>query len=144
MLSIATTKEWWKRNETDIIIAVAFMLLAFFAFLVGRISSQAGEKEPIVIRVPDSVLQKQAEMDKIDLTELAFPKSPQNAAAPSHLSSISTAEQKGQYVASRNGTYYFAANSLMAARIKPQNRVWFQSPQDAETKGYKPSRDLAQ
>ena len=44
-----------------------------------------------------------------------------------------------KYVASKNGKLYYPVNCKGANRIKPDNRVWFDTVTDAEKSGYTPS-----
>ncbi len=46
---------------------------------------------------------------------------------------------KGKYVASRSGSFYYLPSCAGAKRIKEKNQVWFQSKDDAEARGLKPS-----
>ena len=46
---------------------------------------------------------------------------------------------KGEYVASRSGSFYYLPSCAGAKRIKEKNQVWFQSKDDAEARGLKPS-----
>lgn len=46
---------------------------------------------------------------------------------------------KGKYVASRSGSFYYLPTCSGAKRIKEKNQVWFQSKDDAEARGLKPS-----
>ncbi len=49
---------------------------------------------------------------------------------------------KGEYVASKWGKYFYSPRCREARRIKPKNRVWFNSWAEAEKAGYKPHRCL--
>ena len=45
----------------------------------------------------------------------------------------------GTYVASKNGTKYYLPSCSGAGRIKDENRVWFQTADDALAAGYTPA-----
>ena|SRR3989344_8353376 len=47
----------------------------------------------------------------------------------------------GNFVASVNGKAYYPANCEAAKRIKEENRIWFNSPKEAEADGYKPAQN---
>ena len=47
--------------------------------------------------------------------------------------------KKGSYVASQNGTKYYALSCATANRIKEENRVYFDSTTQAENAGYSKS-----
>lgn len=55
-------------------------------------------------------------------------------AAPTALVSTS-----GIYMASKNGTKYYLPSCGGSKRIKPENRVWFQTKAEAEAAGYGPA-----
>jgi hypothetical protein len=143
MLSIAEIKSWWKRCETDVLIAVAFVLASTAAFLAGRISVLSQSNNPVVISVPESVTTAENNMASSmpDLVGLAMPGGGNTSA--SSQAGIPAAERKGEYVASKNGKYFYTADMYMATRIKAQNRVWFSSRAEAEARGFEPYKDLA-
>ncbi len=45
----------------------------------------------------------------------------------------------GIYVASKNGTKYYLPSCSGAGRIKDENKVWFQTVEDAVAAGYTPA-----
>ncbi len=45
----------------------------------------------------------------------------------------------GKYVASKTGTRYYLPSCSSANRIKPENRVWFASKEEAEAAGLGPA-----
>ena len=51
----------------------------------------------------------------------------------------SSSQEKGQYVASKNGTKYYFVWCSGVSRIKDENKVFFQKKEDAEVLGYEPS-----
>ncbi len=46
------------------------------------------------------------------------------------------------YVGSKNSNIYHPVGSSAANRIAPQNKVFFTSKEDAESKGYKPGKEV--
>lgn len=48
-------------------------------------------------------------------------------------------EIEGKYVASRSGGFYYLPTCSGAKRIKEKNQIWFQSREEAEARGLKPS-----
>ncbi|HYE23103.1 MAG TPA: Ada metal-binding domain-containing protein [Candidatus Paceibacterota bacterium] len=49
--------------------------------------------------------------------------------------------QGGQYVASKSGEAYYLPWCGGVSRIKEENRVWFDSKEEAEAKGYRPAKN---
>lgn len=48
--------------------------------------------------------------------------------------------QTGKYVGSRGGTSYYLPSCSGAKRISEKNKIWFQTKEEAERLGYKPSK----
>lgn len=46
---------------------------------------------------------------------------------------------KGKYLASRSGSFYYLPACSGAKRIKEKNIVWFQTREDAESRGLRPA-----
>jgi len=53
---------------------------------------------------------------------------------------LDTSKEKGDYVASKNGTKYYFAWCSAASRIKDENKVYFKTKELAEAKGLEPSK----
>lgn len=59
---------------------------------------------------------------------------------PSEIKKIALQKPEGaQFLASKNGTRYYLPNCSGAGRIKPENRVWFKTREDAEAAGLTPA-----
>ena len=138
MLSTPKIKAWWKKNEADFTLGIGVFLLILLAFLVGRISMLSQEKNPLIIEVPNTILEKQAEIQQGSLIKLALP----GTDSTTRSFSIPKDKRRGEYVASRHGKYYYAPDTIGVERIKPQNYIWFNSRAEAEAKGYKPAKGL--
>lgn len=46
---------------------------------------------------------------------------------------------QGAYAGSKNGTKYYTPDCAGLERIKPENRIWFQTVEDATLQGYTPA-----
>ena len=109
-------------NNLTLIYILIIIIVGLCSFLLGRLSALNGVKsteEGISIVQTDNVSQ----ITKNDVN-------PQSQA-------IIIGE--GKYVASKNGKLYYPVNCKGANRIKPDNRVWFDTVTDAEKSGYTPS-----
>lgn len=109
-------------NNLTLIYILIIIIVGLCSFLLGRLSALNGVKskeEGISIVQTDNVSQ----ITKNDVK-------PQSQA-------IIIGE--GKYVASKNGKLYYPVNCKGANRIKPDNRVWFDTVTDAEKSGYTPS-----
>lgn len=68
---------------------------------------------------------------------------PMLAASPEFASLPEEATSKGEYVASRSGSFYYLPSCSSAKRIKEKNQVWFASKEDAEARGLKPASNCS-
>lgn len=50
----------------------------------------------------------------------------------------------GNFLASINGNTYYPKNCAAANRIKEENRIWFNTKEEAEAQGYKPAQNCTQ
>ncbi len=50
----------------------------------------------------------------------------------------------GNFLASINGKAYYPKDCAAANRIKEENRIWFNTKEEAEAQGYKPAQNCAQ
>jgi hypothetical protein len=89
-------------------VVLLLILVSIASFGLGRLSSQAESKSPVVVEMHE-----------------------QAASA-----SVSV---EGRYVASQNGSKYHFPWCPSAQRISEQNKVWFDSKEEAERAGYTPA-----
>jgi len=93
---------------------INFFLLAVLSFGLGRLSKIDEAREPVRIESADLKAQ----------------------VAGSELPEIKTS---GQLVGSKNGDKYHYPWCAGAARIKEENKIWFQNIEEAERAGYTPA-----
>lgn len=119
-------KEYARAHQTDLFLAGLIFLASVGSFGLGRLSAIWPEKQPLVItqnaelRTPTVVAAEKNE------TVGGLALSVQNSAS-------------GKYVASKNGSAYHYPWCSGAKRIKEENKIWFQTKEEAEAKGYKPA-----
>lgn len=63
----------------------------------------------------------------------------QSAPGPAPVTAAALPSGTGKYVASKNGTRYYLPTCGGVNRIKPENRVWFKTKEEAEAKGLTPA-----
>lgn len=117
-------KSWCEENKSDIFIAVIIFLASITGFGLGRLSVLWPEKPPIRI---------------LDVKEgIGTQNTPQPVA---NSAPIPTAKNKypARYLASKSGSYYHYPWCAGAQKIKEENKVWFNTKEEAEAKGYKPA-----
>lgn len=119
-------KEYFKKikpYETDLVISLTIILVAFLSFGLGRLSKIEENKIPITIEnIGASVLRAQSTQ--------SLSKTPQFGDLVSKLGTI---------VASKNGTKYHFPWCSGALRIKDENKIWFESEDEAKKAGYGPA-----
>jgi methylphosphotriester-DNA--protein-cysteine methyltransferase len=49
----------------------------------------------------------------------------------------------GNFVASINGKAYYPIGCKASERIKEENRVWFETTEEAESQGYQPAKNCS-
>lgn len=103
--------------------ALAVVLVGVAAFGLGRLSVLHEQKGGVRIYAPQPAAVGEARV-------LAMP----TAEAPKR--PVPLPNQPKNFVASKNGTKYYAAGCSGAGRIKQENQVWFGSIEDAEAAGY--------
>lgn len=113
-------------RQGDLFLAGLIVLVSIGSFGLGRLSAIWPEKQPLAIMQNDKLqMPKTASASPIGSADnLAF--GIQNSAL-------------GKYVASKNGSAYHYPWCSGAKRIKEENKIWFQTKEEAEAKGYKPA-----
>ena len=122
-------KSLYEANKQDLCIATIIFLVGMASFGLGRLSVLWPKKEPITIEWINAEGQKTKEAS-VFVTE-------QKDSLPSSLGLGLSA--KGKYVASKNGTAYHLPWCAGALKIKEENKIWFETKEDATKAGYKPA-----
>tara|TARA_Y100000310_G_C20449060_1_gene699794 strand:- start:42 stop:419 length:378 start_codon:yes stop_codon:yes gene_type:complete len=112
------------KNQDKIVNLVAFILVFVIAFLIGRLS--IGERV------------REISVSRLDIIKSEVINSVGETVRNDSGNAVNNAE-KGQFVGSRNSDKYHPLDCSWAKRIKPENRIWFQSKEEAEKMGYSPS-----
>lgn len=116
-------KNWVIANENSLVLAIGILLIAIIGFGLGALwQGSKAEKAPIVVDKSKSAFNKQNQEEGIVNQEQKT-----NIAA------------NILYVASKNGTSYHLPNCPGAKQIKPENKIEFNSKEEAEKAGYKPA-----
>lgn len=111
-------KTWFKENKSDILIAVFIFLISLASFGLGRLSILWPEKEPVTITSDElRTMNAPDQKEKVN----------------------SSLTVKVLYVASKSGTSYHYPWCAGALKIKEENKIWFQTKGEAESRGYKPA-----
>lgn len=115
MEKIKKVKEFIGRNKKELFISASFILIAFIAFGLGRMSTLDEQKYPIwfeevgeekITTAKSQIVNNETQVDKV-------------------------------LVGSRNSDIYYYTWCSGAKRIKQENKIYFSSKQEAEKAGYK-------
>lgn len=123
-------KEFAKENARDLYVAAIIFMVGVSSFGLGRLSVLWPKKEPIRV-----------EERKPETLETGLPagsKNPGNNLGANVKNSIKRT-LAGKYVASKSGSAYHFPWCPGAQRIKEENKIWFDSKEEAESRGYKPA-----
>ena len=121
-------KSFFEDNKSDLFVAAAVFLVGLGGFGLGRLSAKWPEKKPIVIENSELGSMNQALKQAKIATDGKTPNS----------SSVNP-DSRGKYVASKSGTAYHFPWCAGAQKIKETNKIWFQTKEEAEGRGYKPA-----
>lgn len=120
-------KSFISENKSDLYIAAIIFLVGLSSFGLGRLSVLWPEKEPITITNQEAGIMNYGTNKKTE------------NAANNPNSSLIIPDSSGRYVASKNGTAYHYPWCPSALKIKEENKVWFNTKEEAEKAGYKPA-----
>ncbi len=119
---IPEIKQFFKDNEADIVLVIGVILISLISFgggwLLGKSSSssETSFKEPIIEQISPEQL---------------------NAS----LGKVTESKKEYKFVASKNGKFYYYPWCPGVERIKEENKIYFNSKQEAEKAGYKPAKN---
>ena len=113
-------------SKTDLFTALVIFLIGMAGFGLGRLSAVWPEKKPIQI-INNQLSTTNSEEEKEKTPSSSSP------------ASLSDAISQRRYVASKSGTAYHFPWCPGALRIKEENKIWFETKEEAEKKGYKPA-----
>lgn len=122
--------EGWKAKLTDLLqgkyfVPAIIVLVAIIAFALGRISGLQDKKMPVRVISNNSLLAPLLQQER---------ETGQTAAVGASM--VGNSEQ---VVASKNGTKYHYPWCAGAKQISDQNKVTFNSIEEAQAKGYTPA-----
>ena len=104
---------FYERNKEDLVLGVAVSVISLISFGAGLLASENRiPPEPITIISAGSAGKEQTPEESVS---------------------------SGIFLASISGTKYYLPECSGAARIKEENRIWFDTREDAEKAGYEPA-----
>lgn len=116
----------------DIFILVLIFLVGIGAFMLGQ-HAAFEEKRAGELRIVGEAKESTPQLQESTATGPGMiSKNPQPEI-------ISIAKPDGMYVGSRSGTMYHLPWCSGAKRIREENKIWFESREEAANKGYRPA-----
>lgn len=115
--------------------AVLILAIAGFAFYCGMLyGGSSGERAQTGIELrcaPEVLASLTVPVDKLG----------QGSAQGTVLGTTTSSSDTptGAFAGSKNGTKYYTPGCPGLERIKPENRIWFQTAEDATLQGYTPA-----
>jgi hypothetical protein len=111
------------KNSEIVLLIISAILIGGIAYFIGKIQTLESQPNTIQVVYPDAIAIKK---DTINTS---------NQAAASINSTIETKLQTGKIIASKNGKRYYYESCSGVNRIKPENRIYFDTKEQAEAKG---------
>lgn len=108
-----------KTRQHDIFLGSCIVLISFISYNLGQINSL--KKTPISVKNSTKI--------KADIFDATNSKQNQNPKSPPQ-------KLDTRVVVSKNSDKYHFAWCSGAKRIKPENQIWFDSVQEAKSRGY--------
>jgi hypothetical protein len=119
------------RKVREALLLAAVALLGVTAFGLGRLSATEQGKEPVALC---------EHVTPLAVQQAPLPAVSETAAVASAVNAPTTGTKNtGKYVASKNGATYNFPWCSGAARIKEENKVWFDTKEAAVAAGYRPA-----
>ena len=127
-------------SKTDLFTALIIFLIGMSGFGLGRLSAVWPDKQPIRIMNPAEGEARQGRQESgiMNQGKGKSGDSPEITSTKDESASLLNTS-KGKYVASKSGTAYHFPWCPGALRIKEENKVWFDTKEEAEKRGYKPA-----
>lgn len=107
----------------DLFLIITIILVALVFFGIGRLTSP--KSEPILIQ----------NLDKASVEDLS-PYAPERASEDRKIP-----DYEGKVLGSINSDKYHLPECPGAKQISEKNKIWFDSPEEAEKTGYKPAQN---
>lgn len=114
----------------DIYLVLLVFLVGLGSFGLGRLSGLSDTQPDVrICRLDDTSLSQTSDA----------PSEPTSVPQITETSLEASASAAGSYVASKNGKAYHLPWCSGAQRIKPENKIWFKTKEEAQSAGYAPA-----
>lgn len=116
-------------EEADVVLVLIIMMTAVCSFALGRYSVTERTSSTSTFNTQPATYTESKKVSETKKGELY-------SAEESSITNIPT---EGAYVASKSGTKYHLPWCAGAKQIKNENKIWFDTKEDAESAGYAPA-----
>jgi len=123
-------KVFWRAHQNKVILTIGGVLLAIASFGAGRLTVLE-KSEPVVIEDP---VEQVSQCPKCAVNK-------ETADDAEEEDEDEEEVEQGDYVASKNGSKYYLTTCSGANRIKEENKVWFDTVDEAKAEGYEPAKN---
>lgn len=124
----------------NLALILLIILVIGLAYYAGVLQGKRGQVATVELSCTEDTLSKlEVPLERIASktgSKITLPLDQLTASATKQ----SQAVPKGKYVGSKNGTKYYLPTCATVKRIKLENYVWFDSPEDATLQGYTPGK----
>ena len=129
-------KSWLGRVPDGVLTAAVVILASGASFGLGMLTERELGQGGGPIRIEG------VPADALPAAAAAAPVAPPKGAATASLAApkaiVPAAKTSGTYVASKNGTKFYLPTCSTAKRIKDENKVWFDTEDEARAAGFEP------
>ncbi|TRZ78284.1 hypothetical protein D4R87_01075 [bacterium] len=132
-------KEFWEKYGDQIVVFLTVLLAIGASFFAGRMSILENGKLPVDIRLGAGSLiveklQESAESDNVS-DNLVY------ANTESGIENTTEMPRYGMFIASKNSDIYHLWTCSSVDRIKDDNKIWFDTKEEAEETGREMAND---
>lgn len=138
---IKKVKDFYQGNKQDLFIAAIIFLVGLGSFGLGRLSIIWPQKEPITFTEWGNPLEgEKGALEGQNGAIKGGSAGPVSGTQPGQsTASAVNAITQGKYVASKNGTVYHYPWCPGAKQIKEENKIYFNTKEEAKKAGYRPA-----
>ncbi|MEF3691641.1 MAG: hypothetical protein V3574_01125 [Candidatus Moraniibacteriota bacterium] len=122
--------DFWKRNESKIVLSMGIFLIAVISFEVGVLQGHKIETPPLSVQVAP---EREAEV-KGGLNPAVL--GAENPSKNELIDNQTSENPECAFVGSKNSNKYHKPDCRWAKNIKPENLVCFKDEEEAKSRGY--------
>jgi hypothetical protein len=127
---------FWRSNEERILFSLAIILIAFVCFQAGITKEKTRKTEQIKVSLNNIEASNPRQEKAMALGEAA-----QRKGVSENIENSNKKQENKEYqlIGSENSDKYHLPSCTWAKKIKPENRVCFESKEEARKQGYEPA-----